>query len=283
MKKTVLLFVMSILVLISSAAYADDGYFACGSDITEFSGKTFENLVFDLQGCNTAPVFDGLAVTDTLNITGNASVRFISSSVNRLLADCSDAEGCEIGLDESTSIGMLELYPRKNSSGTITVNGTAGKETLPAFYSTGYLCEGQPEFYMYADSESELNFRLKDLEVFSDMSYIGETVIHAAGYASVTFDNVWLHRVSIVTEADKNPDHFRINTSGMTYIDLLESGISFELHNQNGRHFTGDIPLCSPIDSDYMRIGLMLLHSGHDLTGADSAYCWKIKVGSGNP
>ena len=264
MKKTALLFVMSILVLISSAAYADDGYFAYGSDITEFSGKAFDNLVIDLRGCKTAPVFENLTVTGSLKITGNASVRFISSSINGLSIDCSDAEGCEIGLDNSTSIETLNLYPEEK--GTITVNGTARKETLPAFYSTGYLCEGQPDFSLYTGAESELDFRLKDLDVFSDMGYIGETVIHAADNASVTFDNVWLHRVSIVTEADKNPDHFRINTRGMTYIDLLDSGISFELHNLNGRHFSGEIPLCSPIASDYMRIGLMLLHSDHDLT-----------------
>ena len=264
MKKIAYLFVLSVFLLISSAAYADDGYSACGSDITEFSGKAFENLVIDLQGCKTAPVFDDLTVTDILKITGNASVRFISSSVNRLLADCADAEGCEIGLDESTSIETLELYPEEK--GTITVNGTTGKGTLPAFYSTGYLCEGQPEFSRYAGAESELDFRLKDLEVFSDMGYVGETVIHAAGNASVTFDNVWLHRVRIVSEGNKEPDHFRINTRRMAYIDLLDSGFSFELHNLNARHFSGDIPLCSPIASDYMRIGLMLLHSDHDLT-----------------
>ena len=149
MKKTALLFVMLILVLIISAAYADDGYFACGSDITEFSGKAFDNLVIDLRGCKTAPVFENLTVTGSLKITGNASVRFISSSINGLSIDCSDAEGCEIGLDNSTSIETLDLYPEEK--GTITVNGNAGKETLPAFYSTGYLCEGQPDFSLYLD------------------------------------------------------------------------------------------------------------------------------------
>ena len=48
MKKIAYLFVMSILVLISSTAYADDGYFTCGSDVNEFSGETFENLVVSL-------------------------------------------------------------------------------------------------------------------------------------------------------------------------------------------------------------------------------------------
>ncbi len=277
MKKIAYLFVLSVFLLISSAAYADDGYFACGSDTAGFSGKTFENLVIDLQGCKTAPVFDGLIVTGSAHITAGASVRFSNSRIKRLSLDCSDAKGCEIGLDESTSIDVLELYPGTKSSGTITVNGTAGKETLPVFYSTGYLCEGLPEFSMYSGAESELDFRMKDLEVFSDMGYIGETVIHAADNAAVNFDNVWLHRVSIVTEADKNPDHFRINTRGMTYIDLLDSGISFELHNLNGRHFSGDIPLCSPIASDYLRIGLMLLHSDHDLmVSMDNQYADSI-------
>ncbi len=266
MKKIAYLFVMSVFLLFSSSAYSEDGYFDCGSDTSEFSGKTFENLVIDLQGCKTAPVFDGLTVTGSLQMTANASVQFSNSSINRLLTDCSDAEGCGIGLDETTSIDILELYPGVKSAGTITVNGTAGKDTLPAFYSSGYLCEGQQEFSLYDGAESELDFRLKDLDVFSDMGYIGETVIYAAENATVTFDNVWLHRVKILYEGNKDPDHFRINTKGMTYIDLLDSGISFEMHNLNGRHFSGEIPLCSPIASDYMRIGLMLLHSDRDLT-----------------
>ena len=264
MKKIAFLFVMSILVLISSTAYADDGYFTCGSDVAEFSGKTFENLVIDLQGCHDSLVFDALTVKDTMVITGNASVRFTKSSINRLSLECSGKEGCEIGLDEGTSIEVLELYQGNNNP--ITINGIAGDRSLPAYYNVGYLCEGQQEFSLYADAESEIDFRMKDLESFPDMAFIEETIIHTADNASVTFENVWLHRVEIVSDQGQEPVHFRINTNGMTYVDLLDSGISFELHNLNDRHFSGDIPLCSPIASDYMRIGLMLLHSDRDLT-----------------
>ena len=271
MKKIAFLFVMSILVLISSTAYADDGYFTCGSDVAEFSGKTFENLVIDLQGCHESPAFDDLTISDSVKISGNSSVSFKNSNINALTIECTDTHGCEIGMDESTSVEMLELYPGKN--GAIIVNGTAGKVNLPAFYSTGYLCEGQPEFTVYADADNEIDFRKKDLEVFSDMGYIGETIIHTADNASVSFDNIWLYRVKIVSNQYKDPDHFRLSTKGMTYIDMLDSGVSFELHNLNDRHFSGDIPLCSPIASDYMRIGLMLLHSEHDLIVAmDNQY-----------
>ena len=193
MKKNAYLFVMSILALITSAANADDGYFTCGSNVNEFRGKTFENLVVDLQKCHESPAFDGLTVSDSVKITGYASASFKSSSINRLSIECRDTQGCEIGLDESTSVEVLELYPGEN--GKIIVNGTSGKENLPMFYSIGYLCEGQKEFSLYNDAESEIDFRIKDLEVFSDMGYIGETVIHATDNASVTFENVWLHRV----------------------------------------------------------------------------------------
>ena len=94
MKKIAYLFVMSILMLISTAVYADDGYFTCGSDITEFSGKTFENLVVDLHECRTDTVFDGLTVTVTMKITGGGSVHFSSSRINRL-----SVRDCEIRLD----------------------------------------------------------------------------------------------------------------------------------------------------------------------------------------
>ncbi len=152
MKKNAYLFVMSILALISPAAYADDGYFTCGSDITEFSGKAFENLVIDLQECHDNLFFDGLTVADSMKITGNVSASFKNSGINTLTVECSDAQGCEIGLDESASVEVLDLYPGEN--GSITVNGTAGKKSLPTFYSVGYLCEGQKEFSLYADSEN---------------------------------------------------------------------------------------------------------------------------------
>ncbi len=271
MKKIACLFVMSILALISSTAYADDGYFTCGSDVTGFTGKAFENLVIDLRDCHNSFAFDGLTVSDSVKITGNSSVSFKNSGINTLSIECTNTQGCEIGLDESTSVEVLELHTRENS--TITVNGTAGKENLPAYYSVGYLCEGQKEFSLYADSESEIDFRMKDLEAFSDMSFVGETIVHAVDNASVIFENMWLHRVKIVSDQDKDPGYFRFSTKGMTYIDLLDSGLSFELHNLNDRHFSGDIPLCSPVASDYMRIGLMLLHSDHDLTVAmDNQY-----------
>ena len=234
MKKIAYLFVMSILALISSAAYANDGYFVCGSDVSEFSGNTFENLVSDLRECQTSPVFEGLAVSDSVKIKGNVSASFKNSSINRLSIECTDTQECEIGLDETTSIEVLELYPGEN--GTITVNGTSGKENIPAFYKVGYLCEGQQEFSQYTDAESEIDFRMKDLEVFSDMGNIEKTIVHAAENSSVTFENVWLHRVKIESDQEKDPVHFRLNTKGMTYIDLLDSGISFELHNLNDRH-----------------------------------------------
>ena len=82
MKKIAYLFVMSILALISTVAYASDGYFVCGSDINEFNGKIFENLVIDLRECQTSYVFEGLTVSDSLKIKGNVSVSFKNSSIS---------------------------------------------------------------------------------------------------------------------------------------------------------------------------------------------------------
>ena len=91
--------------------------------------------------------------------------------------------------------------------------------------------------------------------------------IFAATDAAVTFDNVWLHRAFILADNDRSLRNFTINTSGFAFIDLLDSGISFGLHNldpqhlpyKHGRH-------CSYIAGDQMNIGLLLLHSDADLT-----------------
>ncbi len=288
MKIITYLLVLSIFVLICSSVHADDGYIACGSDISGLSGRTFENLVVDLEGCRNIPDgaapslrFEGIKVMGRTEITGKdddpetVAVHFTGSTLNHVVMDCSGMKNCEIGLDGTASIEKLELYLPESSNGNITVKGSDERDDLPSFYRLGYLCEGQPEFSSYADAADEFDFRLKDLDSFSDMGYIGETVVYASGNSSVTFDNVWLHRVKLA--AGTSPDDLTVNTRGMTYIDLLDSGISFTIHNLNERHFSGTIPECSAVASDYMRIGLMLLHSDRDLTvSMDNQYVERL-------
>ena len=281
MKKSVYVLVLSIFVLIRSAVYADDGRFTCGSDITGFSWKTFENLVIDLAECpnsmsdpaseqDASLFFEGITVTGRTVISGRAggmetmSVHFTGSTLNHVVMDCSNMKSCEIGLDGTVSVEKLELYLPESPDGNITVRGLGTGNDLPSFYSLGYLCEGQQEFSAYAEAADEFDFRIKDVDTFSDMGFIGETVVHVYGDSSITFDNVWLHLVMLAPGS--GPDDLTINTRGLTYIDLLDSGVSFTLHNLNDRHFSGTLPECAAVASDYMRIGLMLLHSDGNLT-----------------
>ena len=266
MKKTVYLFVLSMLVLIRSAVSADNGYFTCGSDAREFSGRTFEDLTIVLGECGENGTEDpGIIRFENITAAGevrildsggaktSAEVMFSGSRLNKVSMECSLSRSCVIGLDGESTIGELYLYPAGTAKGSITVNGTAGNTDLPDFYRQGYLCEGQKEFEAYDGLDTETAFRMKDLELFSDMGYIGDTVIRAAEGASVTFENVWLHRVKIVTEGRDTVHGFAVSTKGMTYIDFLDSGISFSLHNLNERHFPGDIPLCSAIPTRFIR------------------------------
>ncbi len=58
-----------------------------------------------------------------------------------------------------------------------------------------------------------------------------------------------------------------VNTKGFAFIDLLDSGISFGLHNLDLQHLPHDHGRhCSYIAGDQMNIGLFLLHSNTDLT-----------------
>ena len=291
MKKIAYLLVLLLFVMVRTAAFAEDRYFFCKSGIGGITGKTYENLVIDLDGClnenpdrqNVSLLFQDITVTGETRITGKksgmktASVRFTGSDLNELYADCSGMENCEIGIDGTVSIGKLDLRLAENAEENITVVGLAETSTLPDYCSAGYLCEGQPEFSPYEEASNEFDFRMKDLEAFSDMGYIGETVIRVSGKSAAAFNNVWLHRVSIVSEDPGGQDEITLNTSGFTYMDLLDSGIPFTLHNRNERHFSGTIPFCSAVASDYMRIGLMLLHSSGDLSvSMDNQYIERL-------
>ena len=284
MKRIAYLFAISMIILTGSDVSAESGYFTCGSDIRNFNGKTFEDLTIDIDRCkeidadlSVSADFEEITVTGECRLLNSGSgidsaeIKFSGSSLNEVYAYFS-AKKSRIELDRNTSIRELHLNPSRATGNSITVSGTPENSSLPPFYEQGFLCEGQKEFEAYSGLDNEISFRMKDLEVFADMGYAGEILLQAAEGVSVTFENIWIHKVKILSEESK-PEEFTINTKGMTYIDLIDSGSSFSLHNLNERHFSGEIPPCSAVASDFMRIGLMFLHSAEDLTVAmDNQY-----------
>ena len=130
MKKTAYLFVLSMLVLIRSAVSADNGYFTCGSDAREFSGRSFENLTIEIGECGETGMEDSESVRFE-NITASGEVRildregakttadvmFSGSRLNKVHVECSSSHGCIIGLDGESKIGELYLYPAGNTKG----------------------------------------------------------------------------------------------------------------------------------------------------------------------
>ena len=259
-------------MLITSSIFAADGYFGPGSNPEDFHGKVFDDLYINPGDHAEDIQFDNVTVIGNViyNDTGSSghSVSFSDSRLNRVQFPCFDGHHCTLRLDGSTSLDELNLYPTGNNPGMITVNGlTADAVDLSVFYSTGYLCEGQPEFAAYAGAEISIDYQLRDLETFDDLGKIDTVRIYAGNDAAVTFDNVWLHRVFILPEEEHEPENFTINTGGFTFIDLLDSGITFALHNQNPAHLgKGDQRACSYVAGDVMNIGLLLLHSDGDLT-----------------
>ena len=259
-------------MLITSSIFAADGYFGSGSNPEDFYGKVFDDLYIN-PGDHAEDIrFDNVTVIGNViyNDIGSSghSVSFSDSRLNRVKFPCSDRHHCKLQLDGSTLLNELDLYPSGNNPGMITIDGhVADASNMHDFYRTGYLCEGQPEFAAYAVADTSIDYQLQDLETFDALGKIDTVRIHAANDAAVTFDNVWLHRAFILADNDRSLRNFTINTSGFAFIDLLDSGVSFGLHNldpqhlpyKHGRH-------CSYIAGDQMNIGLLLLHSDVDLT-----------------
>ena len=272
MKHIIFSICLFFLMTIPTSIFAEDGYFSCGSDPASLSGKVYGDLTIYPGNCNTEDVlFENVIVTGTVifdageSHMNDLSFFFSGSSLNRVKVACPDGHHCELGLDGSTTLNELELYPSGN--GSITVNGLIPDSSpQPAFYDKGYLCEGQPEFAAYAGAETSIDFQLQDLETFADIGKIDTIRIYAAEDTVVTFDNVWMHRAFIVPAGNRIPQHFTVNTKGSTFIDLLDSGISFGLHNQNDTHLPHETSIaCSYVAGDQMNIGLLLLHSDGDL------------------
>ena len=273
MKRVLFCLCLIVLVTMFATAFAEDGYFRCGDDPTDFAEKIFVNLIIDPGNCTSGDIrFENMTVTGDMvydnSSRSDLSVTFIGSNLNRVHVECSGRHRCELSLDGSTSLHELALYPSGDPAGVITVNGLSTEITeLPAFFSQGYLCAGQPEFASYAGAETSIDFQLQDLETFATLGKIDTVQIYATNNAAVTFDNVWLHRVFIHPAGDHEPEQFTVNTRGFTFIDLLDSGISFNLHNMNPAHlFRGEQRACSYVAGDVMNVGLFLLHSDGDLT-----------------
>ena len=271
MKQTFFCLCLVIFIILPLSVFAEDGYFSCGSIPEDFSGKAYDNLTISLRNCDTAEILlenvtvTGDVILDAGNNMKDPRVYFSGSSLNHVKAACPDGHHCEIGLDGTTTLKELDLYPSGRAS--ITVNGILPGSTLPAFYEKGYLCEGQPEFAAYTGAEISIDYQMQDLETFSDLGKIDIVRIYAEDDSAVTFDNVWIHRAFIHGAGGRIPRNFVLNSKGFAFIDLLDSGISFGLHNMNQIHLpSGSTLPCSYVAGDQMNIGLLLLHSDADLT-----------------
>ena len=49
-------------------------------------------------------------------------------------------------------------------------------------------------------------------------------------------NNAWIHRAFILEEWNHAPQNFTVNTAGFAFIDMLDSGTSFSLHNLDPQH-----------------------------------------------
>lgn len=247
MKKTVVCFCVYILMSLTTALCTRDGYYSCDSDPADFNGNVFDDLTIDTCACdgNTA-MLKNITITGDVSIMGGR-VFFAECDLNRVRLDCPGGSHCEIGLDGETELKELELCPGVGSS--VMTSGLMQTDgPLPSFYGKGYLCEGQPEFAAYTDAEISIDYQLRDLETFDALGKIDTVRIFAAADAEVTFDNIWLHRAFILAYNDYSLRNFTVNTAGFAFIDLLDSGISFGLHNLYPQHLpyinmTGTVPI----------------------------------------
>ena len=272
MKRIIFCLCVFFSVFFSSLVNASDQVLLSTLIPEDFSEKIFDDLTIgSAEGGEVPILIKNVTVTGTMIFNsgqdGSACMVFFSGSdLNRVEFFCRDGEICELYLDGSSNLKELNLHAGVGSS--IKVSGMIPRGSdFPGFYSNGYLCDGQPEFAAYIGAEISIDYQLRDLDVFSDLGKIDTIRIHAADDAAVTFDNVWLHRTFLLADGDRSPRNFTVNTTGFAFIDLLDSGISFGLHNLNSQHLPHGHGLnCSYIAGDQMNIGLLLLHSDADLT-----------------
>ena len=272
MKYSAICICFLFLILFTSSIFAADGYFGSGSNPEDFHGKVFDDLYITPGDCGEEIRFDNVIVTGNViyndTDSNDHTITFSGSRLNRIQFPCSDGHHCKLQLDGSTSLNELDLFPSGNHPGMITVNGLmADAPDMHDFYRAGYLCEGQLEFQAYTGADTSIDYQLQDLETFAGLGKIDTVRIHAADDSAVTFDNVWIHRAFILADKDHTLQNFTINTAGFAFIDLLDSGISFGLHNLDQQHLPHNHARhCSYIAGDQMNIGLLLLHSDTDLT-----------------
>ena len=148
MKKTVICFCVYMLMSLTAAVCARDGYYLCDSDPADFNGNVFDDLTIDIGTCDgSTAMLENITITGDVFLTGGR-VFFAESDLNRVRLDCPAGSHCEIGLDGETELKELELFSEIGSS--VMIGGLLQTDgPLPSFYGKGYLCEGQPEFQAY--------------------------------------------------------------------------------------------------------------------------------------
>ena len=143
MKKTILLLftLLSSLCLLGAAA-AENTHFTCSSAVSDFDGKTFENLYLDVDGCGASLEFTDLTVTGNLIYNGGSDtedhyITFTRPSIESMYAPCEPTHAChfifnpkdhDVINEYSYVVNEMTLLPSGNEKGKIFVKGNGEQE-----------------------------------------------------------------------------------------------------------------------------------------------------------
>lgn len=141
---TKLLLVLLAVLTCCTAVFAEDTHYTCSSEVSDFDGKTFENLYLDVEGCGASLEFADLTVTGNLIYDGGRDtedhyITFTRPSIESMYAPCEPTHECHFIFNPKDHdvvneyvyvVNEMTLLPSGNEKGKIFVKGNGEQKPV---------------------------------------------------------------------------------------------------------------------------------------------------------
>lgn len=131
--KKIIILIFSVIFLNFGPAAAANEHFSCGTDWAELSGRSFDNLYIDLNGCGTDVELSNLRVAGSLIYNGgndftDHNITISDSIIQNIQFPCENSHRCSLRIDRSDDIHEITAIPSGKEKGKIFLTGEVNKE-----------------------------------------------------------------------------------------------------------------------------------------------------------
>ncbi len=294
MKNIKLLFTVLLLSLICcTTVLAEDTHYTCSSVVSDFDGKTFENLYLDVEGCGASLEFTDLTVTGNLIYDGGRDtedhyITFTRPSIESMYAPCEPTHECHFIFNGSEDIeyvaNEMTVLPSGNEKGKIFIQGNGEKELVKKKDGYDY------SWSIQSSVIKRLNFINGTWSNIITDSFLTKNNIPSSmpdfssleGSIEIDLDNIMIEQMSVVNLSDKVvPSISMKNVARIKMLATYTSSLKIYEPEKTNEFGSWIASLISAMDGEAMELSLdhVQVSIYHVFGGNNEGSTLKLKSG----